>query len=379
MVTADLGRTVRALEARQRAMLEHVEALVTCESPSSVPATVGTCADLVVGITSDLLGATGERLDVDGVPHRRWTFGTGPRRVLLLGHFDTVWPLGTLDEIPFAVADDRITGPGCFDMKVGVVMALHALAVQDDLDGITLLLTGDEEVGSSTSRTLIEQTAVGHELCLVLEPGTHGGCKDRRKGVSLYDVRVTGRAAHAGLEPEQGANALLELGSLVGAVAQLSDDRSGTTVTPTTAVAGTTTNTVPASASFRVDVRAWTSTELDRVDEAMRLLAPTVEGCTIEVGGGVNRQPLEADRSTRPMARARQVATELGIDGFEGHAVGGGSDGNFTAAIGVDTLDGLGAVGDGAHARHEHAIASELPRRTALVAELVRRPLRGAP
>ena len=275
---------------------------------------------------------------------------------------------GHLERLPFAVRDGVLTGPGCFDMKAGLAMALHAVAALDDRDGVTVLVTGDEEVGSPSSRGLIEDTARGARAALVLEASAHGGAlKLARKGVSRYDIVVHGLAAHAGLEPEKGVNATVELAHQVLAATALADSARGTSVTPTVAASGTTTNTVPARASVALDVRAWTQDEQERVDAALRALRPALPGVRLELRGGVNRPALEPEASRALFERAQRLAggTLLGVE------VGGASDGNFTAGIGVPTLDGLGAVGGGAHAETEHVVVAELAPRTRLLRALV--------
>jgi glutamate carboxypeptidase len=239
------------------------------------------------------------------------------------------------------------------------------------VDGVTILVTGDEELGSPSSRGLIEDDASGCVAALVLEASGPGGAlKTERKGVSLYEVAITGRAAHAGLEPEKGINAAVELAHQLLAVAGLADAAQGTTVTPSVANAGTTTNTVPAAARFSVDVRVTSAAEQQRVDAAMRARQPVLPGAAVDVRGGPNRPPLEAGASAALFERAVELAAELGLPAISGVAVGGASDGNFTAGAGVPTLDGLGAVGGGAHADSEHVLVAELPGRTALVAAL---------
>ena len=353
------------------AIVDTVRTLVGCESPSADHAAVARSAEVVAALGERQLGMAPERFVIDGVTHLRWRFG-GETRVLLLAHHDTVWPIGTIERIPFAISGDVMTGPGCFDMKVGLAMALHVIASLDDRDGVTLLVTGDEEVGSPSSRRLIEDTARGARAAFVLEASAdRGALKLERKGVSLYEVAVDGLAAHAGLEPEKGVNATIELAHQVLAIAALADPELGTSVTPTVAGSGSTTNTVPARASAWVDVRARTAAEQQRVDTAIRALTPVTRGASVSVLGGVNRPPLEAAASASLFARAQAIAARLGLDPLVGVAVGGGSDGNFTAGIGVPTLDGLGAVGGGAHAEHEHVIVSEIAPRTALVAALV--------
>ena len=353
-------------------LLSDLRELVECESPSSDLAAVGRSADVVARIGSDRLGVAPEYVVADGRTHLRWRLGTGPSRVLVLGHHDTVWPLGSLGTHPWSAEGGVVRGPGCFDMKAGLAMAFHALADLDDRDGVTLLVTGDEEIGSPTSRALIEEEAREALVALVLEASADGGAlKTARKGVSLYDVRVLGRAAHAGLEPELGVNATLELAHQALVVSALADPARGTTVTPTLMRAGTTTNTVPAEGSFAVDVRVRTPDEQERVDAALRSLRTVVPGASLEITGGPNRPPLEGVASAALFERARLLAQRLGQPEPMAAAVGGGSDGNFTAGVGTPTLDGLGAVGGGAHGADEHVLLDALPGRTALLAALV--------
>jgi glutamate carboxypeptidase len=373
--------TDRPLVARMTAalpqMLADLETLVRCESPSADLDAVATSADVVTELGTARLGVRPERITIEGRTHLRWRLGAGPARVLLLGHHDTVWPIGSLGRHPFVVEYGVVRGPGCFDMKAGLVMAFHAVAALPDPSGVTVLVTGDEEMGSPTSRWLVEEEASGCAAALVLEASADGGAlKTERKGVSLYEVAAEGRAAHAGLEPERGVNASLELAHQLLAVASLGDTQRGTTVTPTSLSAGTTTNTVPARGRFAVDVRVRDAVEQQRVDAAMRALSPVLPGAEVVVTGGPNRPPLEAAASAALFARATRIAGELGLAPLRSAAVGGASDGNFTAGVGTPTLDGLGAVGGGAHADHEHVLVEELPRRTALLRELVAELLR---
>ncbi|MFG2227763.1 M20 family metallopeptidase [Streptomyces sp. NPDC048644] len=358
-------------DAAVRDLLEDIEFLVRCESPSSDHEAVARSADAVATLGHRLLATKPERLVVDGCTHLRWRFGGAPR-VLLLGHHDTVWPEGTLEKHPYAVRDGVLRGPGCFDMKAGVVMALHAAAVAGTPAGLSILITGDEEIGSPTSRRLIEEEARGCDAVFVLEASADGGAlKCRRKGVSLYRIDVDGRAAHAGLEPEKGVNAAVEIAHQILAVAALADAGRGTTVVPTALSAGTTTNTVPAHAGMAVDVRVWDEAEQQRVDDALRGLRPVLTGSRIRISGGINRPPLQATASSVLFDLAASRAAELGLGTLTAAAVGGASDGNFTAGLGIPTLDGLGAVGGGAHADDEHVIVAELPRRTALLGALI--------
>jgi glutamate carboxypeptidase len=363
---------VTRMARRLPGMLADVEELISCESPSSDPAALARSTDLVADLGKRHLGAAPERIAAGGRTHLRWRLGDGPARVLLLGHHDTVWPLGSLGTHPFGVRDGVLRGPGCVDMKAGLVLALHALAELDVPAGVTLLVTSDEELGSPSSRELVEQSATGCAAALVLEAAAAGGAlKTERKGVSRYLVRTHGHAAHAGLEPERGVNATVELAHQILAITALADAGLGTTVTPTQATSGTSANTVPAAAEVAVDVRVGDVAEQNRVDAAMRSLRPVLPGAALEVTGGPNRPPMAATASAALLLRAGRVAGRLGLPVPSGAAVGGGSDGNFTAGIGTPTLDGLGAVGGGAHADDEHVLVDALPARAALIAGLI--------
>ncbi|GAA1574067.1 M20 family metallopeptidase [Kribbella sancticallisti] len=363
---------VERMRAALPAMLADLETLVTCESPSASLAAVARSAEVVARVGTELLGVAPEYVVIDGRTHLRWRLGDGPTRVLVLGHHDTVWPIGSLATHPFSAVDGVLRGPGCFDMKAGLVMAFHAVAALPSTAGVTLLVTGDEELGSPSSRELIEAEARGCAAALVLEASADGGAlKLERKGVSNYEVRIHGRAAHAGLEPERGVNASIEAAHQILAISRLGDADLGTSVTPTLLNSGTTRNTVPAAGSFFVDARVRDLVEQDRVDAAMQALTPVLDGASLEVLGGPNRPPLERKASEDLYLRAGEIAAELGISPLSGTSVGGASDGNFTAGIGTPTLDGLGAVGGGAHADHEHVLVAELAPRTALLAALM--------
>jgi glutamate carboxypeptidase len=372
-----------ACQSRMPAMLADVERIIRFESPSDDHAAVAQSADLVADVLGARLAQSGidapaERIVVDGVVHLRWRLGSGARRVLLLGHHDTVWPHGTLEAIPFSVTNGVLRGPGCFDMAIGLVQAVHATAAlaerdgADAVDGVTILVTGDEEVGSQTSRDLLEDEARGLDAVFVLESaGPGGSLKTERKGTSMYTVQANGKASHAGLDPESGINAGVELAHQLLAIDALGDPLQGTTVTPTSGRIGTTTNTVPATASVDVDVRASSASQLQLVDQQIHALVPVLEGASLAIAGGINRPPLELSSSEALFARASKFADEAGIVDLQDVAVGGASDGNFTAGIGVPTLDGLGGVGGGAHAESEHVVLAHVPHRTALLALLI--------
>lgn len=355
-------------------MLADIERVINIETPSSDKEAVKRGAQDFATLMIERLGATPELVEIDGVTHVRLRFGDGARKVILVNHQDTVWPHGTLDRLPFSNKDGVLRGPGVFDMITGAIMSVHATALLQengtDLDGLTILVTGDEEVGSTTSADFIVNEAKGAAAAFVLEASQHGALKVERKGSSIYTVNVHGKAAHAGLEPEKGINAGLELAHQMQVIAGFADAGAGTTVTPTVFSGGTTTNTVPAFATVNVDVRAKTIEEQERVDVLMRGLTPSVEGARIELIGGINRPPMERNMAQGLFDRAVELAEKLGIETPTAVAVGGGSDGNFTAGAGVPTLDGLGAVGDGAHAEHEHALVDQIAPRTALLAAL---------
>jgi len=350
------------------AMLDDLRTLVEIESPSLDLAALQTSAEVLAAMIERLLGRPATLVDSPAGPHVHWS-GGGEPKVLLLGHHDTVFPLGTLAARPFTVADGHATGPGVFDMLAGIVQALHGLATLDDLSGVELLFSADEEVGSVHSRQLIEDRARACGAVLVLEPSADGGAlKTGRKGCGTFDVVIHGRASHAGLEPEKGVNALVEVAHQVLAINDFGRPDVGTTVTPTVAAVGTADNVVPAHGRLKVDVRVESADEKDRVEAAMASLRPVDPEAVIDVTGAINRPPMPESASDTLMPLALQAEP-----GIEGYAVGGGSDGNFTAAIGVPTLDGLGAVGGGAHADHEFVEVDTMPGRAALVAGIVQR------
>lgn len=357
-------------------MLQDARDLIECESPSADLEAVSRSADEVLSLGERVLGVTGERIVIDGCTHLRWSLGSGRERVLVLGHHDTVWPHGSLVTHPYSEEQGILRGPGSFDMKVGLVMAFYAVASLPPSLGVTILITGDEEVGSTTSRKLIESAASDCAAVFVLEAAADGGAlKTGRKGISDYRLTVSGAAAHAGLEPEKGINSAVEISHQVIRIAALASEELGTSVVPTVLSAGTTTNTVPAAAHVAVDVRAWYQAEQHRVNREIRSLAPVLPGASLSVSGGLNRPPLERKMSSSLFDAACAVAQALGLEELHGAEVGGGSDGNFTAGLGIPTLDGLGAVGGGAHADSEHVVIAEIPKRTALLAGLIDRTL----
>jgi glutamate carboxypeptidase len=369
-------------------LVEDTRRLVEVESPTADLTAIGVCASALTDWASALLGRKPDVLTVDGRPHLRWRWPSrsGGGRVLMLCHFDTVWPLGTLATMPCRVDGQLMRGPGSLDMKAGLAMTVRAISQvsaaggPDALAGLTLMCTSDEEVGSPGSRHLIIEAATNADVALVMEAaGPNGEWKTARKGVGMFNVAVSGRAAHAGVEPLNGVNATVELAHQVLAVTALADWSAGTSVVPTVATSGTTVNTVPARADLRVDCRAWTIDEMERVAVGMRALRPVLPGAVVEVEGGINRPPMESALADQVYQRAVTLARAVGMQAPGRCSVGGGSDGNFTAGAGTPTLDGLGPVGGGAHADDEHLLVAELAPRTrllaALVADLLRSPL----
>jgi glutamate carboxypeptidase len=341
-------------------MTETLRRLVEVESFSTDREGVERCGDLIDELCRDMLGSGTEQAGA----HRIWR-RPGDRPILMLCHFDTVWPAGTLAEFPFTVEDGIARGPGTFDMKGGIVQCLWAL--RDAPTGpVTVLFTGDEEIGSPTSRPLIEDEARTARAVLVLEPAEGTSLKLARKGTGTWRVSVKGRASHAGLAPEMGINAALELADQMHAIDRMGRPDAGTSVNVTMLGGGSANNVIPESAWCAVDVRMWSADEAERVDRELRALTPNREGAEVSIGGGVNRMPMERKYSEELYERVRALGYDVGAA-----EVGGASDGNFTAALGVPTLDGLGPVGGGAHAREEHVLIEEMPRRAEMVARLV--------
>lgn len=303
--------------------------------------------------------------------------GNSGRPILLLGHLDTVWSLGTLASMPFRVEGARAFGPGIYDMKAGIVMMIYALralaAARAEHPPVLILLDSDEEIGSPTGRPLVEATAKECQAVLVLEPsqGPVGHLKTARKGVGDYRVRVRGRASHAGVDFEKGRSAIVELARQILEVTRFTDISRGITVNPGVIQGGTRSNVVAAEAWAEVDIRISRAADAQELEHKFQRLKPFDPDCSLEVTGGLNRPPMECTEGTaRLFHLAKELGGRLGMM-LDEASTGGGSDGNFTSALGVPTLDGLGAVGEGAHAVNESIVVEELPRRTALLACLI--------
>jgi len=295
-------------------------------------------------------------------------------RVLLLGHLDTVWPVGTLAKMPWREDGGKIYGPGLLDMKAGVVMALEAIAAVKALGmerPVTLLLVSEEEVGSPVSRGITEKVSAGCEAVFVLEPAQGLAYKTARKGIGNYQLRVEGVASHSGVDFERGHSAVLEMARVIEKVSAFTDLSKGLTVNVGTVRGGTQSNVVAAECEAMVDVRIVKASDAARVARMFKGLRVADKGCKLTVSGGINRPPMERKAGTVALYKqARRLAAEMGFV-LEEAATGGGSDGNFTAAIGVATLDGMGAVGQGAHAVHEHVVREKLLERTVLLAGMI--------
>lgn len=354
------------------ALLRDLEALVVRESPSDDAERVTALARFVAAS----LQARGVPAETRACPPRGEAVlaALGAGGALLLGHLDTVWPVGSLQQLPFAVKDGHVTGPGVFDMKAGIATAmavLPALAREPRPLDVTLLLIPDEEVGTAASRALLIDQARRHDRVFVLEPPQDGAAKVARKGTGLFELRFRGRAAHAGLEPENGRSALMALARGVLFCAGLGDAAQGTSVTPTVARAGTKTNVVPEDATLQVDVRVWSRAEAERVEAALLGYRSELDGVELAVAGEFDRPPMEESAAAKRLyATARGIAMQLGFE-LAAARVGGASDGNLTAAAGIPTLDGLGPNGRGAHARDECVFVEDLARRAELLARLV--------
>ncbi len=367
------------LRSRRDEMVARLRTVVELESPSGDKAAVDRLGRVLAAEFERLGGKCRFHRNASRGDHLQVDFaGAKGKPVLLLGHMDTVWDVGTIREMPFRVADGRVWGPGTFDMKAGIVQGMAAIealrAVRGELPRpVTSFLVTDEEVGSETSRKITESLARKAAAVLVLEPahGPNGALKTSRKGVGDYTLKVTGRAAHSGLDFEKGASAVVELARQIGEIAKFTDLKRGVTVNPGVIRGGTRANVVAAEAIAEMDARIWKTKDASYVQKKFRSLKPFDRKCKLEVTGGFNRPPLERSKAVASLfGMAQQVAVGLGFELAE-IGVGGGSDGNFTAALGIPTLDGLGAVGEGAHAKIESVVIEEMPRRAALLAALI--------
>jgi glutamate carboxypeptidase len=368
-----------AAQSRLPRMIALARRLVEQESPSFNKAAVDALGETLARELSERGGQVKLHRTSDFGDHLQADFaGTGSGKpVMLLGHFDTVYDMGTLASMPWKEERDRICGPGVLDMKTGIVQLLFALDLLREVHGalprpVRVLLVTDEEVGSETSRAITERLAKQAAAVLVCEPSfVDGSLKTGRKGVGDYTVRVTGVSAHAGLHPEKGQSAIVELARQITRIATFTDMKRGLTVNPGIIRGGTRTNVIAESAECEVDVRVAKMSDAARIDKKFHSLKPFNRRCKLEVTGGVNRPPMERSKAIAALFKSAQRAgAEIGMKLTE-VTVGGGSDGNFTAALGVPTLDGLGAAGDGPHARHEFVLTAQIPYRTALLARLI--------
>ena len=347
--------------------LKDIQRLVECESPTEDLAACNQVIDLAVEIANNLLKAPAAKTNEGGRPVFWW--GAKNPKILLLCHLDTVWPKGSFQPT-WKIEADTATGPGVFDMKAGFVQALYAISqVSGAQENVALVATTDEETGSATSKALIERLAKTVQAVLVFEASLDGKVKTGRKGTAMYQVSVIGKAAHAGLEPEKGINATTELAKLVMQISALENPEFGTTAVPTVMQSGTTTNTVPALAKLDIDVRSFTMAELNRIDKSIKGLSSQV--ANVEVTGGINRPPLEISSTKELYEKLEKVAKDLGLAPIGHVSVGGASDGNLAAAAGAKVLDGLGAVGMGAHAPGESIKISTVEERIKLTASFI--------
>ncbi len=352
--------------------ISDIQRLVECQSPTEDLAACTKVVDLAVEIANKVLSTPAKAITENGRPVFWW--GAENPKIVLLCHLDTVWPHGSFNPI-WKIEGDNAKGPGVFDMKAGFVQAMYAVKeIAGAENQVALVATTDEETGSATSKGLIERLAKGAQAVLVFESAIDGKVKTGRKGTSMYQVTVVGKAAHAGLEPEKGVNATVELAKLVLQITALENPALGTTVVPTVMQSGTTTNTVPAQAKLDIDIRSFTMAELNRVDAAIKSLKS--ETAKVEVSGGINRPPLETTSTLELYEKLEAVAKTLGMAPIGHASVGGASDGNLAAAAGAKVLDGLGAVGVGAHAPTESLVISSVEPRikltTAFITELLK-------
>jgi glutamate carboxypeptidase len=376
----DWRERLRYFEGKQSQMVETIREFVEIESPSDNKA----AADRMGMFLTEKFRALGGTAHL----HRTERYGDHvqislpgrgtARPVLLLGHFDTVYPLGTLETMLCGIAGDRLHGPGVLDMKSGIALMFYAIEALQSWHKelprpVTIFLVSDEEVGSESSRKITQTLARESAAVLVLEPGAGPAVKTARKGVGEYKLKVKGVAAHAGLDPDKGHSAILELARQIAAVSKLNDLRKGLSVNVGLIQGGTRTNVIAAQATAGIDVRIKSAKQAAAMDRRMRSLKPFDKHCQVEIAGGINRLPMERTAGVAALyGKAQEIAKQIGWK-LEEAAVGGGSDGNFTAGIGIPTLDGMGGVGEGAHAVHEHIVISELPRRALLLAGMIER------
>ncbi len=372
---------LRYATEQQQSVVDLIGRLVECESPSDDAASVNRFVDLLAEEAHDVAstetfacGEFGKALRLEcKLPGAK-----GDTQLLGLGHADTVWPKGTLASMPFRESDGRLWGPGVLDMKSGLAFFLSAMRLLQELDvqvarRLVLLVVPDEEAGSHQSRALTEAEARRSHAVLVLEPGTGltGKLKTARKGIGNYTVSVTGKAAHAGVDFTEGASAIVELAKQIEQISKLTDLARGTTANPGVVSGGTRSNVIAAEASVEVDIRTVRTKETEKIDRKLRALHAHNQHCTVTVSGGLNRPPMERTPAIRKLfGKAKVIGKELGLM-LEESSTGGGSDGNFTAALGVPTLDGLGGVGEGAHATHESILTDRIADRVALLAGLL--------
>lgn len=366
---------------RQAEMLDRVREYVLLETPTSDKARLDAFAQLLADRFRDLGVAVEIIPTEERGNHVRARFtasnaGADAKPALVLCHFDTVWPVGSLETHPFRVEHGKAYGPGIFDMQTSLVLVEYALRAVQELQlslprPVTVLMTSDEEVGSQTSEALIEGEALQSAHVLVMEPPIPGGLlKTTRKGVGRFSLQVTGRPAHSGAAPEQGVSAIEELARQILALHALNDYEAGTTVNVGIVSGGSAVNVVAAQAEAQIDTRAWSQEAADRLESAIFGLQPVNPETQLLVQGGWNRPPMERTATGAIFERAREIGALLGMELQEG-GTGGGSDGNFTAALGVPTLDGLGILGNGAHADHEHIVVDQIPVRAALLTALL--------
>jgi glutamate carboxypeptidase len=362
-----------SMSGENQAFLEDLKALVSCQSPTEDLSAVKQVFELAQVIVNKNLGAiaNADLRTHEGRPLLWW--GSSKPSIILFAHLDTVWPIDSFLPL-WDVRGDVIHAPGSFDMKCGFLQGVYAIknlaqkiSSESILNSIALIATSDEETGSFTTRELIKESSAGANAVLILESALDGKVKTARKGTAMYSIKVHGKASHAGLEPEKGINATVELAHLIIEVEKLSDLSLSTTVVPTVISGGSTTNTVPALASVEIDARSFSSDELLRVDREVRKLVPQNNEARIEITGGINRPPLEPSASKELFEILKNAASTRGLPLVEGVAVGGASDGNFAAAAGAHVIDGIGAIGGGAHAENEHVLASQIQPRIELI------------